>query len=316
MGIPDFRTPASLAPYHEKPSEWIQWDREMASGTVDAYDRMGYEEFVRYSVLHWGTHLDRKLQEHYIGFRLADKIKGEHIAQLLAGAVQSQFGNRRGDLAGVDVGCGSGAGIYALSRFCRTVVGLDLRLVDLIVARKFFEHEGIANVQLLCGVLESPLLAPRAFDIAIARDVIEHTASPGEFLRRYLELLSPAGLLNFNSYNRYALRREPHVLLPAVGFVPRRLQRGYVKLLKGHPYSNTRLLSAREVGALARAAPGFTGEVVDSGIGGRRARALFERLPGKAGAFFGRLFADSFEVFLFEARPPGPRCAAGVSVRL
>jgi 2-polyprenyl-3-methyl-5-hydroxy-6-metoxy-1,4-benzoquinol methylase len=305
MGVPDFRTTESLSPYHEKPSEWMQWDLEMASAMIDAYPRMGYEEFVRYSVMHWGTHLGEDLKEHYIQFRLADRIKGEHIAQLLEKTVRSHFGNPPGDLVSIDAGCGTGAGIYALSKFCRTVVGLDMRLVDLIVARKFLEHEGIANVHLLCGLLESPPLSLHAFDIAIARDVIEHAASPVEFLRRYQDLLSPSGLLNFNSPNRYALRREPHVLLPAVGFLPRCLQRKFVKFFKGHAYTNTKLLSAREIDSLARAAHGFTGKVVGSGIEGRRIRALINRLPWKAGEFFGRLFSDSFEVFLFGTRPPG-----------
>lgn len=298
-GIMDLRTIDSIKPYHKKAKEWLQWDSDKALKAAEKYDALDYEGFVRHSVEIWADHLTPSLREHIIQFRLADRSKGGHVASMIAERMPPGRENEPRYLTGIDIGCGSGGGIYALSRICHASVGVDMGLRDLMIARKLIDEERLQNVRLICGVFESLQFQPHSFDLVIARDVIEHTVSPQEFVEQGLLLLTPSGMLSFNSPNRYAIKVEPHVLLAGVGFIPRRLQKMYVRCFRGYSYDNMRLLSFREVGKAANAFHGFKGTVVAVGISKPSVKRAIRFVPCKdLQTFLINVFSDWHEVFI------------------
>lgn len=295
----DLRTIDSIRPYHKKAKEWLQWDSENALKAAERYDALDYEGFVRYSVEVWADHLAPSLREHIIQFRLTDRMRGGHVASMIAERLHLLRKDERRNLVGIDIGCGSGGGIYALSRICHASVGVDMGLRDLMIARKLIDEERLQDVHLICGVFESFQFQPRSFDLVIARDVIEHTMSPAAFVEKCLLLLTPSGMLNFNSPNRYAIKVEPHVLLAGVGFLPRYLQKRYVRCLRDYSYDNIRLLSFREVGKIANAFREFKGTVVSARISNLAVKGAIRLIPhNKLQTFFVNAFSDWHEIFI------------------
>ncbi len=127
----------------------------------------------------------------------------------------------RSPLAGrtaLDVGCGAGLLCEPLARLGATVTGVDAAPELIAAARAHAEGQGLAIDYRACGVEE----VPGAFDLITAMEVIEHVASPADFLRSLAERLAPGGLLILSTPNRTAWARLLTITL-AEGFgqIPR-----------------------------------------------------------------------------------------------
>lgn len=148
----------------------------------------------------------------------------------------------------LDLGCGMGSALFALSDIFRRGVGLDISLIDLLLTKKRFEERGIHNVDLVCASVESLPFRDNTFDLINATDVIEHIAGQEKFLMEANRVLASGGYFYFNSPNRFNIfGPEPHVNVWGVGFLPRRYMDRYVQLIKGVRYSGKRLFSYFEL---------------------------------------------------------------------
>ncbi len=113
----------------------------------------------------------------------------------------------------LDVGCGAGLLCEPLSRLGAAVTGVDAAPELVAAARAHAEGQGLAIDYRACGVEE----VGGQYDLITALEVIEHVASPIDFLRSLAERLAPGGLLILSTPNRTAWSRLLTITL-AEGF--------------------------------------------------------------------------------------------------
>ena len=193
---------------------------------------------------------------------------------------------RRG--VALEIGCGGGGALEALAQGHERVLGLNVSLAELMLARRYLAEHDLHNVALVAASGEDLPLRSDSVGFALMEDVIEHVTDPSQVLQACLRALTPGGTLAFNSPNRYALTTpEGHVKLMWVGFLPRRLADPYVRLRTGRPYRSVRLLGRGELvrlldglGAGTRCTL-FTPRLRPAGpsLRGRLYRHLARRLP-------------------------------------
>jgi ubiquinone/menaquinone biosynthesis C-methylase UbiE len=153
---------------------------------------------------------------------------------------------RRGSVC--DLGCGTGAGLVTLAADYQQVVGLDISMSALIVAKKLTETYGLTNCTLVRGTALSLPFADGLFDFCMAINVLEHILEPLTMLSEIHRVMVTGGIFAGDSRNRFdPFFPEPHVKLRWVGFLPREWQKPYVRWRKGLEYEHIRLLSYRDL---------------------------------------------------------------------
>jgi SAM-dependent methyltransferase len=145
----------------------------------------------------------------------------------------------------IDLGCGSGSFIAAVGRE-RAMVGLDVAMRWLLVARKRLDEEGLPQIRLVCGNAERMPFRDESFAAVVAGDVVEHVADQAATLAESRRVLMPGGRLFLASPNRFSLAPEPHVGVWGVGFLPRPWMGPYVRLVRHRDFRAIRTLSYAE----------------------------------------------------------------------
>jgi len=166
------------------------------------------------------------------------------------------------DGAWLDVGTGTGDLACAAAQRGARVVGVDIAMRWLVVARRRAELSGLA-IDLICCNAEHPPFADATFARVISVGTIEHCRDASGALAEARRVLVPGGDVQLRTVNRYTLLREPHVHVWGVGFVPRRLASEYVRWRTGSGYEHHRPLSSRELRSGLRRA-GFRSVRVDA----------------------------------------------------
>lgn len=254
LGIPDFRV---------FPDPWIEYEDDWAKARTLAarYDELDFAGLVDY---YWRITPDTPpaLARRYISHVLAGVVRGR--ASLAE--VEELAGPLPADAPFLELGCGTGGFLVAAAERFEHVVGIDIAMRWLVIARKRLEEAGCATARLVCCCGEFLPFPEETFGLIVASDVIEHTATQEALVRGALAALRPGGLFFFATPNRFSLTPEPHVRVWGVGFLPRALMPAYVRLVKGLPYQHIRLLSFFEIRTLLRRA------------GARRYRILLPRI--------------------------------------
>jgi len=146
----------------------------------------------------------------------------------------------------LDVGCGTGDLIAAGARRGLTIVGVDIALRWLVVARRRDALIGRA-AQLVCANGEHLPFAPAAFSRVVSLGTLEHCRDADRVVSDSRRVLRPGGVMRVATVNRYSVLPEPHVGVWGVGIVPRRWADRYVRWRSGQRYLHHRPLSPREV---------------------------------------------------------------------
>jgi SAM-dependent methyltransferase len=181
---------------------------------------------------------DRK--EHFI----RAVLDGERLA---AEWLEGVAGSARAGDRWLDLGCGTGNLIAAAEPRGIEVVGLDIALRWLVVARR---RPGLASgLRLVCGDAGHLPFEDGTFAAVTALGVLEHCDDLDGALREVRRVLQPGGRLLVRTVNRFSLLPEPHVGLWGVGYLPRRWADGYVRWRTGLRYLHH---YPRSGGALAR----------------------------------------------------------------
>jgi SAM-dependent methyltransferase len=154
----------------------------------------------------------------------------------------------------LDLGCGSGSFLAAVGRD-RAVIGLDVAMRWLVVARKRLDEDGLPSVRLVCGNAERMPFRDEAFMAVVAGDVIEHVADQAATLAESYRVLMPGARIFLASPNRFSLAPEPHVGVWGVGFLPRRWMGPYVQAVRRRNFRAIRTLSYAEWTRLVRRSP-------------------------------------------------------------
>lgn len=105
------------------------------------------------------------------------------------------------NLSVLDIGCGGGLVSEPLSRLGADVTGLDADETGIATAISHAEDEGL-EINYICGTAEDLAGKGRKFDIVLALEIIEHTASPEDFVSLCASLARPGGLVIFSTLNR------------------------------------------------------------------------------------------------------------------
>ncbi len=120
----------------------------------------------------------------------------------------------------LDIGCSRGHILAQVARRVRYCVGIDID--DLTMAE---QGENFTYVRTDAEKLP---FASGAFDVILCNHVYEHTDRPERLVAEIRRLLSPTGVCYFAGPNRYAVM-EPHVHLPFVSWLPKRIADAYVR---------------------------------------------------------------------------------------
>lgn len=146
----------------------------------------------------------------------------------------------------VDLGCGAGGLLAAAASEGHTIIGLDVSVAWLVVARAFVREHG--GTPLLAAAFGEALpLANDAVTGVISLDVIEHVAGRDAYVAEIGRVLAPGGRLALSTPNRFSLSAEPHVHVWGVGWLPRRWQRPYAEWRSGLSYRAIWLFSYPEL---------------------------------------------------------------------
>ncbi len=201
-----------------------------------------------------------------------------------SGGVASRV-SARGDASGfpagklLDLGCGTAGLLAAAGRRFPVAVGVDVAFRWLLVGRLRLREAGV-DAPLLCANAEFLPFAGGLFDRVVANDLLEHVVDPAEVLAECRRVAAPGGCCYLATNNRYSLAPEPHVQLWGVGFLPRRWQARYVQRMRGHSYSNVRLVSGPQMRRLAARAGLVTTPVEPAPLFARHLGGTMERLVG------------------------------------
>jgi SAM-dependent methyltransferase len=146
------------------------------------------------------------------------------------GAALAELLPKRGLI--LEVGCGSGGLLQAAAGQGRRIVGIDIALRWLMVARKRLTAAGCSAPIVAASALELPW-SDNTFDAVVADSVLEHLDGPGAAFCEWARVLKPGGSLIVWSPNRRSLSTDPHVGLWGLGWMPRTWASAYVKRRRG-----------------------------------------------------------------------------------
>lgn len=238
-GIPDFRL--SPDPYISFEDEY-----EKVRRLSDEAERCSFEALVRF---YWKITPDvpRPMAERFIRYALTAEERADPCLESIDDWVGAAgAGGEWTRTRCLEVGCGTGGFLMAAERRFGTLVGTDIALRWLVIAKKRLAAAG-NHILLVCCSAEALPFPNETFDAVVGVHMLEHAVDPQAILCDTVRTLAANGWCYFSTPNRFSLGPEPSVRVWGVGFVPRSLASRYVMLWKGIPYRNIRLLSSFEL---------------------------------------------------------------------
>lgn len=119
----------------------------------------------------------------------------------------------------LDVGCGAGLLTEPLARLGARATGIDAAPENIGAARAHAAAMGL-DIEYVAGGIED--LAGRQFDLVVSMEVIEHVASPSNFVAGLAGALAPGGLMILSTPNRTALSHLAMITLgEGMGAIPK-----------------------------------------------------------------------------------------------
>lgn len=103
----------------------------------------------------------------------------------------------------LDIGCGGGLLSEPMARLGATVVGADAAPRNIPVAQSHAEQSGL-DIDYRHTTAEALAAAGEQFDVVLNMEVVEHVASPLDYLTACRQLLKPGGLMICSTLNRNA----------------------------------------------------------------------------------------------------------------
>jgi SAM-dependent methyltransferase len=241
-GIPDFRVYAD-------PYIGLEEDRRKGRHLAEQAKRLRFSD----------------LLDHYyeitpeVPAELAKRFKAHHMSGIKRGrgilerlAAYNLDGGIGSDTRSIDLGCGTGGFLAAMSEQGSQVFGIDIAFRWLVIGQKHLAELGHDGVPLVCACADHLPYRDRRFSLVIAENLLEHVDEPYRVLEEARRIRISGGAFAARTVNRFALAPEPHVGLWGVGFMPRSWTGSYVRWLKGIPYEHIRPQSYFDLTKLIR----------------------------------------------------------------
>lgn len=235
LGIPDLRVFGD--PYLGFEDDYKR--TRLVMENAHRFDFPGLLEFYWSNSPETPKHLRKK----FIRSVLVGEARGETVLKVLDSCDGEKGKNTKGVL---EIGCGTGGFLVPAARKYPTIVGTDIALRWLIVAKKRFEEAGV-EIPLICCCAEHLPFPNGYFNLVVANATIEHTRHQEQAVSESHRVLCFKGKFFLSTPNRFSLTMEPHVYVWGVGFLPRSWMHHYVKFLKAVDYKKIRLLSYFEL---------------------------------------------------------------------
>ena len=103
----------------------------------------------------------------------------------------------------LEAGCGTGQMSIVLSRYARTIYGIDLSKGSLIEAKQFINSNDIKSVHLFRMNIFKLFFEENIFDVIISNGVLHHTYNPKLAFSKLVRVLKPGGIIAIGLYHRY-----------------------------------------------------------------------------------------------------------------
>ena len=128
----------------------------------------------------------------------------------------------------LDIGCSTGIMTNHYAKKFKNTVGIDIDTTGIKFAKESFENK---NLNFYNCSHEDSMLGNEKFDVVICTHIYEHVDNPKTLMDSIHRVLKPGGVCYFVAGNRHKII-EPHFKLPFLSFLPKRIGRLYIKLLK------------------------------------------------------------------------------------
>ncbi|MDW4498032.1 bifunctional 2-polyprenyl-6-hydroxyphenol methylase/3-demethylubiquinol 3-O-methyltransferase UbiG [Sulfitobacter sp. D35] len=127
----------------------------------------------------------------------------DYITAQIAGEFDRDLGGKLpfAGLRILDIGCGGGLLSEPMARLGADVVGADAAERNIPVARVHAEQSGL-DIDYRHTTAEDLAASGESFDVVLNMEVVEHVASPIDYLRAVHDLLKPGGLHICSTLNR------------------------------------------------------------------------------------------------------------------
>ena len=127
----------------------------------------------------------------------------DYITQQIAGEFDRQLSDTKPfeGLRILDIGCGGGLLAEPMARLGAEVVGADAAAGNIPVAQIHAEQSGL-TIDYRHTTAEALAAAGEQFDVVLNMEVVEHVASPIDYLAACRQLLKPGGLHICSTLNR------------------------------------------------------------------------------------------------------------------
>ncbi len=128
----------------------------------------------------------------------------------------------------VDLGCGTAPLGIALARRGARVLGIDVGMRWLVLARKRAAEQGI-DLPVLCANAEALPLRNESVGGVVGESVLENLTDSATSLTECWRVVAPRGTLWLTTANRHSLAPDPHLGVLAGGWWPESRLRAYAK---------------------------------------------------------------------------------------
>jgi len=243
-GIPDFRV-------FPDPYISIEDDHRKGLRVAEHYNDRDFKGLAEF---YWSITPDTPdhLVKRYMRYDLAGVERGRAALDGIARAVPDLRAGA--GCRAIELGCRTGGFLVALAERFEHAVGIDIAFRWLIVAKKRLEERGL-SAQLVCCCAQYLPFREKQFDLVVAANVIEHSQQQQQIIDDAHRVLRPKGVFHAITVSRFSAAPEPHVRLWGVGWLPRKWMAAYVRLRRGVPYDNVRLVSYFELRCMVRRSP-------------------------------------------------------------
>ncbi|HAU12545.1 MAG: hypothetical protein CMK83_07715 [Pseudomonadales bacterium] len=213
FGIPDFRL---------RSDRYLSLEQERLKATRLAQSGL---DFAAMLDLYYDITDDvpPELAQVYKSYHQNGPMQASHSIHQLALSTQDYY---------LDAGCGTGGSLLAAADSGARLVGVDIALRWLVIAKQRLQEQGI-DATLVCADIESPPFKNGQFSKIAATDLLENVYDVNRSLQVLSALLDTKGRLWLAGCNQYCIGPHPSTRLWAIGYLPGPLRKRVTTFFRG-----------------------------------------------------------------------------------